>query len=183
MARDHDLTAYLSPPLREWLSRPVGETTDPDVLTLASILCTPPIVPYGLLRQMRRSLLPRPGTLGVEAAVCSAWFVETIAGDGFAFEHDFAQFMRERLRDGIARQGLPADLKGLRRIIDQETVRLSPLLQLEERLCWAYSVQGDFAPAVDAILTDIVNTIVREKRTRILTWAAGAFSRLPAMTK
>jgi predicted RNA-binding protein with RPS1 domain len=182
MARDHDLTTYLSPPLREWLSGPVGTTTDPDLLTLAAVLCTPPIVPYRLLRRMRRSLLPQPDTLGVEAAVCSAWFVETIAADGFAFEHDFAQLMRERLRDGIVRQDLRADLAGLRHIIEQETVQLSPLLRLEEQLCWAYIAHSDFAPAVDAILSDIVRTIVREKRTRMLTWASGAFARLPAIT-
>jgi len=182
MARDHDLTAYLSPPLREWLSQPVGEMEDRDALTLAAVLCTPPIVPYRLLRRMRRSLLPWPGTLGVEAAVCSSGFVETIATDGFAFEHDFAQLMRERLRDGIVRQGLSANLAGLRHIIEQETTQVSPLLRLEEQLCWAYAVQEDFAPAVDAILTDIVRTIVREKRTRILTWASGAFFRLPAVT-
>jgi predicted RNA-binding protein with RPS1 domain len=173
------LNDYLSQPLRDWLSQPVADTTDPDLLTVASLLCTPPIVPYRLLRRMRRNVLSRPGTLGLEGVLCSAWFVESLAGDGFVFEADFTRLMRDRLREGIVARGFAADLIGLRGILEEGTAELSPLLRLEERLCWAYSSEADFSTTVDTILTDVVYTIVEEERTRILTWVAGAFSRLP----
>ena len=47
------------------------------------MLCSPPFVPFRLLRRMRRSLLPA-GTLQVEAALCSAEFVEGIIRKAFA---------------------------------------------------------------------------------------------------
>jgi predicted RNA-binding protein with RPS1 domain len=179
VADDPGLNEYLSQPLRDWLARPVARTDDPELLILASLLCTPPIVPYRLLRRMRRSLLARPGTLGIEGILCSAWFVESLAVDGFVFEPDFVHLLRTRLRAGLVGEGLDADRDGLRRLIEEETAQLSPLLRLEERMCWAYGSEADFAPIVEKILSDVVHTIVQEDRLRILTWVAGAFSRLP----
>ncbi|MFF4209698.1 S1 RNA-binding domain-containing protein [Streptomyces sp. NPDC001796] len=178
MANDPHLN-YLSSALRDWLAQPLADETDPDVLVLAGMLCTPPIIPYRLLRRMRRSVLPRPGTLGIEGVLCSAWFVESLATDGFVFAPDFVYGLRTRLRAGLVGRDLGADREGLRRLIDEETAELSPLLRLEERLCWAYGTVADFSPTVDKIFTDVVCTIVQENRPQALIWAAGAFARLP----
>ncbi|WP_147268771.1 S1 RNA-binding domain-containing protein [Sphaerisporangium album] len=171
----------ISLPLRERLAEPMAGEDDPDVLVLASLLCTPPLVPYGLLRRMRRTVVtPSAGTLGVEGALCSAWFVEGVAPEGFAFEAEFADALRSRLRAALAVDHLEADRDGLRRVIDEETARLSPLLRLEERLCWAYVAESAFESTADKIFTDIVYTVALEEgRRRILHWAVGAFTRLP----
>lgn len=172
------MTGYLSRALRERLGQPLTTYADPAVMTLASVLCTPPLVPYSLLRRIRRNLLP-PGTLDVEGALCSAWFVEGVAVDGFMFENSYVNKLRGRLRSALVEDELEADLTGLRRVIEEETATLSPLLRLEEQLCWEYVTRSDFMPKVDKIFSTVVHTVVQERRFSILSWVAGAFSRLP----
>ncbi|MGK5529847.1 S1 RNA-binding domain-containing protein [Streptomyces sp. URMC 129] len=179
MTAGGDPAGLLSPELRRRLEEPLAGVTDPGLLVLAAALCTPPLVPYRLLRRMRRALLP-PGTLGVEGVLCSAWFVESAAADGFALDPGFVTALRGRLRRALADDGLAADREALRGLIEDETAALAPLLRLEESLCWAYVTEPDFGPVVNRILTRVVHSVARDHRTRILTWVAGAFSRLPA---
>lgn len=172
------MTRYLSHALHERLGQPLAGNMDPDVMVIANVLCTPPLIPYALLRRIRRSVLP-PGTLDVEGALCSAWFVEGIAVDGIMFENSYSNKLRSRLRHALVDDDLEADLAGLRGLIEDETTTLSPLLRLEERLCWAYVTEAEFMPTVEKIFSTVVHTVVQERRVRILSWVAGAFSRLP----
>src|SRR5690242_4975276 len=78
----------LSSVLRDRLQGASGNPRDADVLLLATLLSSCPLVPFPLLRALRRFTLG-PGRRQVEADLCSAWFVEALAADSFAVEREF----------------------------------------------------------------------------------------------
>ncbi|MGV9720792.1 S1 RNA-binding domain-containing protein [Nocardia beijingensis] len=167
------------PELENRLEEPLPGCDDPRILLVASAICTPPLVPYSLLRAARRLVLPA-GTLSVESQLCASPVVESNSVDGFTFEPEFANALRSRLRMLLVADGLAANLGALRTIIERTTVDLSPLLRLEEQICWSYATASDFRPLRDDVLSSVVRTIARENRMRMLQWVSGAFARLPS---
>ncbi|WP_410633752.1 hypothetical protein [Amycolatopsis sp. cmx-4-83] len=154
------------------LSTPVG--------ALACLLSTVPLVPFVLLRRMRRAALP-DGTLGVEAALCASDVVESISADGFVMEPEIVALLRNRLRDAIVREEL-LDPAHLQPVIRLGTTTLAPVLHLEAGICWSYVTSTEFLTDADTALRSVVTTIATEHRTRLLTWASAALLRLPEAT-
>ena len=150
-----------------------------DVVELAVLICTPPLVPYPLLRDVRRQCLPG-STLDLEARLCESHLVESIASDGFALHIPVAEILRRTLRSFLLGNDSDLDLDGIRSAMSAGLAHLSPLVRLEERIAWAYATNEDFAAQAEEELAAVVYSITRERRLRMLEWASGAMMRLPS---
>lgn len=144
--------------------------------TLAVLLSMPPIVPFAMLRRIRRRIFG-PGTLHMEATLCQRVMVANVSKDGLAFVPSF----RERARDFLREKILAGAISGpdLRDVIACHDVGLSPLLLIEENMVWAHVSEPDPVPEFDRILAGCLLTAVRDHRMKILDWASGALIRLP----
>lgn len=155
--------------------------TDPDSLVLAHLTCTPPMVPYPLLRRLRRALLPDL-RLDAEARLCASPLVDGVAMDGYTLSRDVVAGFRGTLRSALEDEmsdGHGDTAQIMRTALDAEIGGLSPLLQLEEQICWLWMTEVAAKARIDSLLADVVLTVARERRTQILVWAAAALSRLP----
>jgi hypothetical protein len=162
--------------LLERLDPPLA--TDADVVVLAALICTPPFVPFPLLRDVRSQCLPG-SLLDLEARLCESNLVESIASDGFVLHVSSATAIRRALRGVVLAADLDIDLTGLRSAMKPGLEHLSPLLRLEERITWAYATTEDVAALAEEELAAVVYGVVRERRLRMLEWASGAMTRLP----
>ncbi|MFD9702448.1 S1 RNA-binding domain-containing protein [Lentzea sp. NPDC059081] len=163
----------------EWTSSLDGPA-DRRLVWLAAMTSLPPLAPFPLIRQVRRACLGR-GTLHLEAELCDTPMVVAVAYDGIELHYDFRSQSRHLLRTHVLDGVL--DLDELRRTVRIDGMGMSPLLELEEKLSWAYVSQENPGPVADRLLTDCLLSVVREERSRILDWAAGALSRLPPLLR
>ncbi|SDH38853.1 S1 RNA binding domain-containing protein [Lentzea fradiae] len=154
----------------------LGGLADRRLGWLAAMVSLPPLAPFPLVRQVRRAGLGR-GTLHLEAELCESPMVVAVAADGIELHHGFRTKARQVLRGKVLEGVLDAD--ELRRTTRVDAMGLSPLLELEENLVWAYVSEENPGPTADRMLTDCLLSVVRERRRRILDWAAGALARLP----
>ncbi|UVS78553.1 S1 RNA-binding domain-containing protein [Actinokineospora sp. UTMC 2448] len=159
----------------EW-AESLGGIADRRLVWLAAMVSLPPLAPFPLVRQVRRAGLGR-GTLHLEAELCETPMVTAVAADGIELHPDFRAQARRVLRDRVLEGGL--DAEELRQVTRIDAMGLSPLLELEENLVWAYVSQPNPGQTADRLLTDCLLSVVRETRHRILDWAAGALGRLP----
>lgn len=156
--------------------RDVPEIGASPVALLGAVISGPPLAPYGLIRQARRTIFGG-GTLYLEAMLCDSDLVDAVSKDGVELAHEFRAAAQLALRERVMAGQIPVtDLRAANRC---DHFEMSPLLSLEEQLVWAYVSQPDPAPACDRLLSDCLLSIVREDRHHILDWAAGALRRLP----
>lgn len=166
----------LSAGSRAALARPLFGYRDDDALVLAHLVSTAPLIPWSLVRAVRRGLLPDVGA-SVEARLAASLLVQARGVDGWTLEPQVANRCRARL--AFALRDEPADAERLRAILLAGVQALSPLLAIEERLAWACVIEDDPAPTIERLLRDVVLTIAHERRTRAMVWASGALQRLP----
>jgi hypothetical protein len=156
--------------------RDVPEIGASTAAVLGALISGPPLAPYGLIRQARRTIFGG-GTLYLEAMLCDSELVEAVSKDGIELAHEFRTVAQLALRERVMAQEIPVtDLRAANRC---GHLQMSPLLSLEEQLVWAYVSQPDPVPECDRLLADCLLSIVRENRHHILDWAAGALRRLP----
>jgi hypothetical protein len=165
---------------RDRLDMPVAVPDEP-VVALASLICTPPFVPFPLLRDIRSQCLPE-STLGLEARLCESAFVESISSDGFALEPNATAKLRRAFRGVLLDTDLEVDQARFRSAMDAGLEYLSPLLRLEERIVWAYVTTQDATAQAEHEFAAVVDCVLREQRMRMLEWASAAMRRLPEET-
>ena len=158
-----------------------AEAPDQPVVALASLVCTPPFVPFPLLRDVRSQCMSR-STLGLEARLCESALVESISSDGFALEPKATVNLRRALRGVMLDADLEVDQEGFRSAMDLGLEHLSPLLRLEERIVWAYVTTEDVSAQAEREFAAVVDGVVKEQRLRMLEWASAAMRRLPEET-
>jgi hypothetical protein len=154
---------------------------DEPVVALASLICTPPFVPFPLLRDVRSRCLPE-STLGLEAQLCESAFVDSISSDGFALEPEATIKLRRAFRGALLDGELEVDQARFRSAMDEGLEYLSPLLRLEERIVWAYVTTEDVTTQAEHEFAAVVDCVLREQRMRMLEWASAAMRRLPEET-
>jgi hypothetical protein len=158
-----------------------AEAPDGPVVALASLVCTPPFVPFPLLRDVRSQCLLE-STLGLEARLCESGLVESISSDGFALEPEATTNLRRALRSVMLDTELEVDQAGFRSAMDAGLEHLSPLLRLEERIVWAYVTTEDVSAQAEHEFAAVVGGVVQQQRLRMLEWASAAMRRLPVET-
>ncbi|GHA44341.1 hypothetical protein ACWDX8_03410 [Streptomyces anthocyanicus] len=151
---------------------------DPAVSRLAAYVSSASFVPFVLLRDVRREMLPHGG-LTVEARLCESDLVESVAADGFVLHGGAREELRLALRAALAENDVDPDLARLRSSMHNGLELLSPLLRLEERVVWQYITEADYLDACDRELGGVVRGITQERRLRMLEWASAAMTRLP----
>jgi hypothetical protein len=166
--------------LRDRLDMPIAVPDEP-VVALSSLICTPPFVPFPLLRDIRSQCLPE-STLGLEARLCESAFVESISSDGFALEPEATTKLRRAFRGVLLDRDLEVDQARFRSAMDAGLEYLSPLLRLEERIVWAYVTTEDVTAQAEHEFAAVVDCVLREQRMRMLEWASAAMRRLPEET-
>jgi hypothetical protein len=166
--------------LLDRLDMPVAPLDEP-VVALASLVCTPPFVPFPMLRDVRSQCLSG-SMLGLEGRLCESVLVESISSDGFALEPKATTNLRRALRGVMLDADLEVDQTGFRSAMDVGLEYLSPLLRLEERIVWAYVTTEDVSAQAEHEFAAVVDGVVREQRLRMLEWASAAMRRLPEET-
>ncbi|MFG2743465.1 hypothetical protein ACGFY0_25875 [Streptomyces chartreusis] len=171
----------MTPSLAEALARRLPEAmrTDPEVRCLAALVSAAPFVPFVLLRDVRRAAVPLGG-LAAEARLCESHLVESVAADGFVLHGTVRTALRKALREAVMEDGVDLDVAQLRPKMHDGLELLSPLLRIEERVVWRYVTEHDYLDACDRELATVVKGVTQERRLRMLEWASGAMTRLPA---
>jgi ribosomal protein S1 len=162
------------------LDMPIAVPDEP-VVALASLICTPPFVPFPLLRDIRSQCLPG-STFGLEGRLCESAFVESVSSDGFALEPKATINLRRALRGVLLSDDFEVDQAGFRSAMGAGLEYLSPLLRVEERIVWAYVTTEDAKAEAEHEFAVVVECVLREQRMRMLEWASAAMRRLPEET-
>ncbi len=167
--------------LAEALTRrlPEGMQTHADVMCLAALVSTAPFVPFVLLRDVRRAAVPLGG-LTTEALLCESSLVESVAADGFVLHGTVRTALRQALREAVVEDEIDLGIAQLRPRMHDGLELLSPLLRIEERVVWRYVTEADYRDVCDRELAAVVRGVTQERRLRMLEWASGAMTRLPA---
>jgi kumamolisin len=133
-----------------------------------------------LIRAIRLAVLPN---LDVSAE-SDLWFADDLVAsrgpDTIVFRPEVLPRLRAELADRVAASG-PADPV---RLVGDITARVhtsvSPALVLEERVTWLAVTQGDDGrAAIEEELQTALLALVKDGRTGIANWLAGAWPRLP----
>jgi hypothetical protein len=159
------------------------EGAEIEAVSLAAAVSTLPIVSYPALQNVADLLMPGDGSVEVVENLTRSVVVDAAAVDGVTFDLDIRRTLLELSRSALEdpSEAEERDLQRLKLILDLAAERLSPLLELEYELAWAWVAARHEARAViDSLLRDVVFTIAHEDRTGILRWVSAARHRLPS---
>jgi elongation factor Tu len=154
------------------------ETMRPEVAELAGYASLAVRVEPELLRKLRLDLVPAGGA----DAEADLWFspcVRARGPDGIVLDPRVADALRARLRRQLADPDERGKVERAHVIVERLHAHLSPALALEEQVTWL-SVTAAGLDAIDAELEQALAAATTGSRPGIVTWAAQAWSRLPA---
>jgi hypothetical protein len=136
-----------------------------------------------LIRAMRLAVLPY---LDV-AAESDLWFSDLVAArgpDSIIFEPEILPALRGRLAEWLAHSQPTDPVRAVWDIVNRIHASTSPALLLEERVAWLAISAGDSGvPAIEEELRTALYSLLREGRTGIADWFAGAWGRLPDIAR
>lgn len=150
-----------------------------DVSVFACLLSVPPLVPWSLVRSVRRTFWPG-GTLGLEFDLVRSDLVDARGSRGLVFRSDFVSDARRMLREVVVTEPGQSTKELLIGPVDDLGPLLPPLVALEVEVVWAFISEPEFMDPCNALLRDALLTMVREGRRGIKDWMVGAVARLPA---
>jgi beta-lactamase superfamily II metal-dependent hydrolase len=161
------------------------EAAAPGALELAALLPQAARIEPRLLRAVRIHVLPHRSAAD-EADLWSSDLVELRALDGMVLRADVQEWLRQRGRAALLKQGQRAPVQVLARrlhqaneLLRQHHAQLPPLVQLEEEIAWLAMAEPTPEPMIRQKLEMALAALVRDGRVGVARWAARALPRLP----
>ncbi|MFI7598161.1 helix-turn-helix domain-containing protein [Actinoplanes sp. NPDC049681] len=157
--------------------------TAPAYLELAQLLSTATRIEPHLMRTVRLTAAPHLDA-GAEGDL---WFSDVIGVRNprmVSFRPSRLPALRQALAARIAASGTDDPVHRVGPVVAAAHVNLPPTLLLEERIAWlTVSTAADDPERIDELLRPALRALVREGRTGVADWFAGAWDRLPPLAR